>query len=346
MPFSLPYLGSSRSALVAVITWCILAVFASVHMMSLEGNPLWLRMVALAIFACLMGLYLGLMVEGPSQEPISWRWAPVIVFLACYGLTQGYSVLAGQWSVADALGGVAFLGIPLGLVFLGRSRPWPGWVDVAVILSLWLPYEARLHPALRLPPGSGGVQLFKLMLIVVILIIYVRLRPIPKLGAKLDLDRKEFRIALIYFAVFVVPIAIPFAMLTGFVEPGMVPRSAFEYSVRILVTLFFVALPEELLFRGLIQNQLMNRLGERPALVIASILFGLSHINNLDPPLVYLQFGALGSLPVPWAYLILATIAGLIYGRVYLKTGNLTAAAFTHTLVDVTWWTFFAGSTS
>ena len=42
----------------------------------------------------------------------------------------------------------------------------------------------------------------------------------------------------------------------------------------------FVAVPEELFFRAWVQNLLERRVGRRAALVIASVLFGLSHFNK------------------------------------------------------------------
>ena len=77
-------------------------------------------------------------------------------------------------------------------------------------------------------------------------------------------------------------------------------------------------MPEEFLFRGLIQNLLSRRLGVPLGLAVGSVIFGLSH------------------LPDP-RYAVLATIAGVAYGWVYLRTGKVTASAITHALVDAVW---------
>jgi membrane protease YdiL (CAAX protease family) len=76
--------------------------------------------------------------------------------------------------------------------------------------------------------------------------------------------------------------------------------------------------PEEFLFRGLIQNLLSRWLGVPLGLALASVVFGLSH------------------LPDP-RYAVLATIAGVAYGWVYLRTEKVTASAVTHALVDTVW---------
>ena len=90
------------------------------------------------------------------------------------------------------------------------------------------------------------------------------------------------------------------------------------------------ALPEEILFRALIQNLLMQRFGATTrTLVAASVIFGLAHLDN-------------GPQPLPnWRYAILATIAGLAYGKVFQKAGSLVSSALLHMLVDWTKHFFF-----
>jgi len=94
-----------------------------------------------------------------------------------------------------------------------------------------------------------------------------------------------------------------------------------------LVTFFLVAVPEELFFRGLLLNLLIPRLGRRGALILSAILFGLSHFNK----------GARFN----WRYVLLASIAGVLYGRAWLDRRRIFTSAITHTAVDVTWSLWF-----
>lgn len=94
-----------------------------------------------------------------------------------------------------------------------------------------------------------------------------------------------------------------------------------------LVTFFLVAVPEELFFRGLLLNLLIPRLGRRGALLTSAILFGLSHFNK----------GARFN----WRYVLLASIAGIFYGRAWLDRRRIFSSAITHTAVDVTWSLWF-----
>jgi membrane protease YdiL (CAAX protease family) len=92
-----------------------------------------------------------------------------------------------------------------------------------------------------------------------------------------------------------------------------------------------VAIPEELLFRGILQNLLVRSIHKGPrglyGLLIASVVFGASHLHHA---------------PVPnWRYAILATLAGIFYGNVYRTRQRLCASALTHALVDALWHFWF-----
>lgn len=75
-------------------------------------------------------------------------------------------------------------------------------------------------------------------------------------------------------------------------------------------------LAEEALFRGLLQVGLSGLIGWLPALIGASVVFGLVHwVTRL--------------------YAILAGIVGLYLGALYLATGNLLVPIVVHALYDM-----------
>lgn len=82
------------------------------------------------------------------------------------------------------------------------------------------------------------------------------------------------------------------------------------FLVMLPVTLLFVAPAEELVYRGIVQGQFRRAYGPLPAVVIASLLFGVSHSGALS-----------GSGTV--TYLAVATILALILGAVYEHTENV-----------------------
>jgi membrane protease YdiL (CAAX protease family) len=139
-------------------------------------------------------------------------------------------------------------------------------------------------------------------------------------------SKEHTKAVAINFTAFFV-IALAFGFSTGFIHYNGKPDflKLAGASVGIFV---FIGLPEELLFRGLFQNLLTQKL-KRPllALIIASVVFGLTHVNNGPAP--------------DWRYVVLATVAGFFYGRAYFTCRNLMAAAVIHALVDATWVTFF-----
>jgi hypothetical protein len=85
-----------------------------------------------------------------------------------------------------------------------------------------------------------------------------------------------------------------------------------------------VALREEFFFRGVLQEWLDSRTG----LVVVSVAFGLVHLPYREFP--------------NWRMAILATVAGLFYGRAYLGARSVRAAMVTHALVNTTWKVFFS----
>lgn len=95
----------------------------------------------------------------------------------------------------------------------------------------------------------------------------------------------------------------------------------------LLVTFLLTAVPEELFFRGLLQNLLEPRIGRLRALAVASALFGLSHFHK----------GAAFN----WRYVLMAAVAGVFYGRAWRARRQLLASSITHTMVDVVWSLWF-----
>jgi hypothetical protein len=93
-------------------------------------------------------------------------------------------------------------------------------------------------------------------------------------------------------------------------------------------TFFFIAVPEELFFRGWLQNLLERHLGRGRALVVVAILFGLSHFNKRA---VFFN----------WRYVLLAAIAGIFYGRAWRSHRRVAASSITHATVDSCWSLWF-----
>ena len=122
---------------------------------------------------------------------------------------------------------------------------------------------------------------------------------------------------------FYAPIAIPLGLVLGFLHLHRV-SAPWYFPLAWLYTIVFIALPEEIFFRGWMQNLIERRTGRRAALIITSIVFGLSHFNKK-------------STHFNWEYVLLAAIAGIFYGRAWRSERRVAASAITHATVDTLW---------
>jgi len=127
---------------------------------------------------------------------------------------------------------------------------------------------------------------------------------------------------------FFAPIVFALGLALGFIHPHRNLPGIGGALLRWVAIFFFTAVPEELYFRAWLQNLLERRVGRRAALVIASILFGLSHFNKR-------------STHFNWPYVLLATIAGIFYGRAWREHRRVPASTITHASVDWLWGSWF-----
>ena len=124
---------------------------------------------------------------------------------------------------------------------------------------------------------------------------------------------------------------IPLGLALHFIHPHFSTASFGQFPLQFFGIYFTIAIPEELLFRGILQNLLCRSIRRGHAdmygLLIAALIFGASHLHHA---------------PVPnWRYAILATLAGVFYGYTYRNRQRISASALTHALVDTAWHFWF-----
>jgi len=201
------------------------------------------------------------------------------------------------------------------------------WQDALILLVLGLAVDLRWCEG-AWPVGLAGLG--KLLLVDGALYGFVIIRQLRGTGFDFHFrwsDWKSGLRELVFFA----PIVIGLGVALGFLHPhANIPRPSMILTwVYIFI---FIAVLEELFFRAWIQNLLERRLGSRldaavarkMALVITSVLFGLSHFNKR-------------SAHFNWRYVVLATVAGIFYGRAWRENRRVPASAITHTTVDAIW---------
>lgn len=206
-------------------------------------------------------------------------------------------------------------------LLLQHANSKPDWHDWLVLALLGISVD--LHIFDRAWPIAGLSGMPKLLFVDAGLYGYLVVRPISGIGYDFRLKRYDIGIGLREFLYFT-PIAILLGFALRFLHFHETLESPIAFAAGWLFTLLFVAMPEELFFRGLMLNLLERRVGKTRALAITSLLFGLAHFNKRA---AYFN----------WRYVILAAIAGLFYGRAWLARRSLIASSITHATVDTVW---------
>ncbi len=227
-----------------------------------------------------------------------------------------------QWRFAVAL---ALTPVVLsGLLELAPKAQRLLWQDAVVLFALALLLELRLFSGAWPHPGLGSLP--KLYLCDVALYLYLVVRGVEGVGYSFTPNVNAFAIGAREW-LFFIPFAFGLGFALHFISFHPRAHSAAHIAADVLVTFLLTAVPEELFYRGLLQNLLEPHLGRFRALAAASLLFGLSHFHK----------GATFN----WRYVLLAAIAGIFYGRAWRARRQLLASSVSHTLVDVIWSLWF-----
>lgn len=249
------------------------------------------------------------------------------------GIFAGASLLAGAFSVSLILMVLVYLALPVACVAAAGPgpAPKPGIPDFAAILLLWLPLEFAAGAKLVPRPAQGFLHSVAYGVAILLgLTLWLGFREME--GMKYNPPRRprDWWLPLAGFAA-VAPVLVVVGIAIGFIPAPHLPiRGAGTMAAAVGIIFAGTALPEEILFRALIQNFLMLRFGSGwRTLILASVIFGAAHLDN-------------GPQPQPnWRYMIEATIAGVAYGRVFQKASSVCSSAILHTAVDWTKHYFF-----
>ena len=220
--------------------------------------------------------------------------------------------------------------VPVALVVLlwhaSRNDPEQrgDWRDFAVLAVLGVVVEFRwLEPIWPAHLRS----LNRLLLLDTGLYGFLVVRQLTGVGFNFWPRLRDFKFGLRELA-FYAPIAIPLGLGLGFLHAHRILPSPAHFLLSWISIFAFVAILEETYFRGWLQNLLERRLGRTWSLIVTAILFGLSHFNK-------------GATHFNWRYVLLATLAGIFYGRAWRAEHRLMASAITHASVDTIWSIWF-----
>ncbi len=223
---------------------------------------------------------------------------------------------------------------------LTRKEPRFHVFDVLILVVLWLPVAlGRVAPA-ALPPVQGQVSIIYLYVSVLMITIYRVLRPLPDMGLTFRWRDRDWRSAL-HHAMLAILALVSIGLLTGWLTFASYLPPLGQLLYRFVFIGVVVALPEELVFRGVLQNMLQKRFASRwLPLVITSILYGVLHLFQAWP----VTPGLIPDADASVAHFVMATVASVFYGWTFLQTRRVTSAALTHTLVAWFFTVFFLSS--
>ena len=315
--------GSFLALLVAI--W-----FAAAHFQVLEttGGSHATFVASFALLAAPFWAF-GFGAAAPLRRALSPAWARVLAPGLLVSSYLVFSLPRGefQWRYGAALAGIPIVVAALLEFLTGKetgSRVTPQWPDLVSLAILGVPivmrwlHGAYAHPALSAMP--------KLLLTDAALYGFLVVRGLQDVGYDFRPCWRDLAVGmreLVFFA----PFGIGGGFLLHFIGFHRMTPSLWEFCAGWITTFILIAIPEELFFRGILLNLLQRCTGPRAALVISAVIFGFSHFNK--------------RAAFNWRYVILATVAGIFYGRAWRNRRRLLTSGITHASVDVIWGTWF-----
>ena len=202
------------------------------------------------------------------------------------------------------------------------------WRDAFILLVVGLAVDLRWFEG-AWPNGLRALN--ELFLVDAGLYGFLAIRQLSGTGFDFHLRWSDWKTGLREL-VFFAPAVIALGLALGFIHPHANRPGIGSATLRWVLIFLFTAVPEELFFRAWVQNLLERRVGRQAALVVASVIFGLSHFNKrLSARMPHFN----------WPYVLLATIAGIFYGRAWRENRRVPASTITHASVDWLWGLWF-----
>ncbi len=289
----------------------------------MQAFPIHLSVIIAALLTLLPFLVAAFWPRVIQAEP---RFHPAVRILRPAVLCIPYVLVATSYGMFRWTWFALYLLLPvavswlLHLASLADPEQRGDWRDFVVLVVIGLAVDLRwFEPAW--PPRLAVFN--KMLLLDAGLYGFLAIRRLQGMGFNLRLRVSDLRIGLREVAMYA-PIAIVLGLAMGFLHFHPQLPSPARAVLAWVFTFFFIAVPEEVFFRGWMQNLLERRVGPRWALITTAILFGLSHFNKR-------------AAHFNWQYVLLAALAGIFYGRAWRQERRVGASAITHATVDTLW---------
>ena len=278
------------AALLALAPYLAVAFFSERMAACVRSMPLWIWICGPAL------LCLPYVLVSTAAGTFRWAWLglyaglPVAVAMLLAWARRSPTAQRGVWQDYVVL---AVLGLA---------------VDLRWFEGAWPAHLAIFNKILLMDAGIYG---------------FLLVRELDGVGFDLRLRWRDAAVGLRETA-FYTPFALALGLGMGFLHAHAVLPGVGAIAGAWLFTFFFIAVPEELFFRGWLQNLLERRMGRWGSLLLTSVLFGLAHFNKR-------------AAHFNWRYVLMAAIAGFFYGRAWLSARRVGTSAVTHASVDAIW---------
>jgi membrane protease YdiL (CAAX protease family) len=275
----------------------------------------------LALIPYLAAAFFGKSFSAATEKlsPIARILAPAVLCIPYAIVAVSTGILRWYWLALYALLPVAIATL-LTQARRVDSQQRGNWRDYLVLTVVGLAVDLRWFEA----AWPAHLAVFnKVLLLDAGIYGFLMLRQLDSAGFDLRLRLRDLGLGLREFLLYA-PIAIALGLSLAFLHAHAVWPSPLQFGAAFVFTFFFIAVPEELFFRGWLQNLLERRMGRYPALILTAMLFGLSHWNKR-------------TTTFNWQYVLLAALAGIFYGRAWRKDRRIGASAITHATVDTVW---------
>jgi uncharacterized protein len=254
-----------------------------------------------------------------ARWPVALRTGlPVLCVLPYVLISSSHQMFSWKWCALYAVLPVVIAWL-LGKAATVDPEQRGNWRDAIILLTLGLAVDLRWLEG-AWPSGLAGLG--KLLLVDAGLYGFMAIRQLRGTGFDFHFHWSDWKTGLRELALFA-PLVLGLGLVLGFLHPHTSPLRLSMVPSWIYIFIF-IAVPEELYFRAWVQNLLERRVGRRASLAITAVLFGLSHFNKR-------------SAHFNWRYVILASIAGIFYGRAWREHRRVAASAITHASVDAIW---------
>ena len=310
----------ARFRAVVGVGWVVLGVAAAVYARMI-GIPAGAAIPITAAFLVEFPFYLL-----PAFAPERLR-SPWLLAATCVIPYLIYSVPTGEFRSA---GFVLLCAIALALAFWFVLLPKSGVTDFVFLLLPVAIYFSKildgiyLTPVAKLPVSYLG----KVMLIRASVTAIIAIRGDAGVEFRFVPNRREWLAGLRWFAI-VVPVCALALRLLNLWQLRPQPHAPLLAIGEFIGIFWMVAMPEEFLFRGVLQRWIENWTSSPWAgLIVASLLFGCAHLgfHRIFPN---------------WRYAIVAGIFGLCCGMAWRETRTIQTSMVTHGLAAALYRVFF-----